>query len=139
MTAQLAVEDPATGDVIARIPLTGPDELAVKVGAAAAAFPGWARRSVADRADVLRACAARIEQHHAELSAMLTREQGKPLRQAEGEVALAAEWFTRTAQLVLAPEALADGVVLERAPHGVAAAIAPANYPIILSDRKSVV
>jgi acyl-CoA reductase-like NAD-dependent aldehyde dehydrogenase len=136
MTAQLAVEDPATGEVIARVPLTDPSGLAAKVDAAAAAFPGWARLSVAERADLLRACGARIEQHHAELSALLTREQGKPLRQAEGEVALAAEWFARTAELSLAPESLGTGVVLERLPHGVIAAIAPANFPIILSVTK---
>ncbi len=136
MTAQLAVEDPATGEVIARVPLTSPAGLAVKIDAAAAAFPSWARLSVADRADILRACGARIDQHHAELSALLTREQGKPLRQAEGEVALAAEWFARTAELSLTPEPLGTGVVLERLPHGVIAAIAPANFPIILSVTK---
>ncbi|WP_158883766.1 aldehyde dehydrogenase family protein [Amycolatopsis anabasis] len=137
---RIGVEDPATGAVFAEVPVCSPAELDRTAGAAAAAAPGWARLSLQDRRKALLACGRTLAAHRDELAGLLTREQGKPLRGALGEIGLAADWFGHTAELGLEPERLVDEpgaeITLERVPHGVVAALAPFNFPIILAVTK---
>jgi acyl-CoA reductase-like NAD-dependent aldehyde dehydrogenase len=140
VTAVMTVEDPATGEIVGTAPDCSPDDLDRAVAAAARAYPSWAGRSDEDRRRDLRACGAAILARADELARLLTQEQGKPLDQARAEVNLAGAWFDHTADLTVAAEELvATGdrrVRLERVPHGVVAAIAPSNFPIILAVTK---
>ncbi|MEU2874996.1 aldehyde dehydrogenase family protein [Streptomyces sp. NPDC007070] len=138
--APVPVEDPATGDVFAYAPACTPQELDTAVAAAALAAPGWAASDEDERRARLRACGAALAGCLDEVAGLLSREQGKPLRNAQAEVQLSADWFGHTAELTLAPEVLEDTdtscIGLERVPHGVVAAIAPSNFPLILSVCK---
>ena len=140
LVGRIPVENPATGAVFAHVPACSLPELDAAVGAAAAAYPGWSRRPEGDRRAALLACGAAMAAHADDIAELLTREQGKPLRSARAEVQLAVDWFAHTAALTVRPERLVDGegaeVTLERVPHGVVAAIAPSNYPIILAVTK---
>jgi acyl-CoA reductase-like NAD-dependent aldehyde dehydrogenase len=138
--SRTAVENPATGEPFAAAPDCSPQELADAVGAAAAAYPDWARLPVAQRRTALLSCGATLARHADEVADLLTREQGKPLRNARAEVVLAADWFRHTAELVAGPQRLVEDelaeITLHRMPHGVVAAIAPSNFPIILAVTK---
>ncbi|TCR16036.1 aldehyde dehydrogenase family protein [Streptomyces sp. BK205] len=132
----LPVRDPATGKVIGQAPECSPEQLAICVDAARAAFRPWAAWSPDKRRAALRACGDVLSGHLDEIARLLTLEQGKPLAQARAEVGLAASWFGQTADLSLPEETPAAGVSVQRVPHGVVAAVTPFNFPIILSVCK---
>ncbi|MFC5833578.1 aldehyde dehydrogenase family protein [Nonomuraea insulae] len=134
----IPVENPATAAVFGRAPLSSAADVKAAVAAASAAARMWSRSSVTDRSILLRACGEILHDHTEELAQLLTCEQGKPLREARDEVSLAADWFGHTADLSshLEPTGEQAGITLERIPHGVVAAIAPSNYPIILAVVK---
>ena len=141
--AYFAVDDPATGEVVARVSRCGAAETDAAIAAATAAQPGWAARTARERAAVLRQWANLLLEHQADLGTILAAENGKPRAEAEGEVAYAAsflEWFAEEARRV-------DGAVLPapwpgtrlvtlRQPIGVAAAITPWNFPAAMLARK---
>lgn len=133
------VLDPATEAEIGTAPDCAPAELDGAVEAAARAFRGWAADEPARRA-ALRAAAERIEAARDELAAVLTAEQGKPLKAAAAEVAGLAgslRWF---AALETGAEILRDDddalVELRRRPIGPVAAITPWNFPLALAGYK---
>ncbi|MEU7576096.1 aldehyde dehydrogenase family protein [Streptomyces sp. NPDC041068] len=134
------VENPALGEVFAQAPGCTPEQLDRLLDDAARAFPGWAATPLEDRRDRLLSCRRALLAVVDPMADLLTREQGKPLKHARAEVVLAADWFAHTARLDLAPERLVDEpgarVGLERVPHGVVAAIAPSNYPVLLAVCK---
>ncbi len=136
----IPVEDPATGEIIGTAPGCSPDDLDRAVAAASRAYPSWSSSPEDERRLYLRACGAAILAHSEELAQLLTLEQGKPLAQARAEVDLAGAWFDHTADLTVATEDLVTTggrrVSLRRVPHGVVAAIAPSNFPIILAITK---
>lgn len=138
--SRVPVEDPALGETFADAPACTPEQLGTAVDAALGAFPAWAGRTEEERRDALLGCSATIAAHADEMADLLTAEQGKPLRDARAEVELAADWFRETAALSLRPERLVDEpaarVTLDRTPIGPVAAIAPSNFPIILSVTK---
>ena len=129
------VINPATGELLDVAPQCSQEQLDQAVAAAQAAFPGWSRRPLEQRRELLRACAARIREHRAELVELLTLEQGKPTVTAEREVGGTAKWLEVTAELPLPGEELQlDGqrsARVTRKPYGVVAAIAPWNYPLM--------
>ncbi|WP_449340553.1 aldehyde dehydrogenase family protein, partial [Streptomyces canarius] len=140
-SGRIPVENPAFGEVFADAPACTPDEVDAVVGAAASAWPAWRALSEDTRRGLLRDCGAALSAHAAEIAGLLTREQGKPLNEATAEVRLACDWFRHTAALTLGPpERAADDagadVVVERVPRGVVAAVAPSNFPVILSVVK---
>ncbi|MFF1379798.1 aldehyde dehydrogenase family protein [Streptomyces sp. NPDC058308] len=134
------VENPALGEAFAQAPGCTPEQLDGVIDDAARAFPGWAATPLDARRERLLACHRALLAAVEPVAGLLTREQGKPLRHARAEVRLAADWFAHTARLELAPERLVEEpaarVGLERVPHGVVAAIAPSNYPVLLAVCK---
>ncbi|HIH04067.1 MAG TPA: aldehyde dehydrogenase, partial [Methanoregulaceae archaeon] len=85
--------NPATGEVIARVPLGDADDLRAAVEAATVAAPDWGETLARDRGKVLARAAALIRERTSPLAEQLTREQGKPLREAVDEVRGAANVF----------------------------------------------
>lgn len=136
----MGVENPAHGTVFAHAPRCTEAELDAVLADSARAFPGWAALPPDGRRRHLYACRDALRAAEDAVAELLTREQGKPLRHARQEVRLAAEWFGHTAALALSPELIVDEptarVTLERVPHGVVAAIAPSNYPVLLAVCK---
>ncbi|MGI4859867.1 MAG: aldehyde dehydrogenase family protein [Janthinobacterium lividum] len=137
---QLDVLNPATGALLTRCPRADETMLNAAVEAASAAFGSWSQEPVDERARRLHELSAQIKARADEFTQLLTREQGKPLEQAAGEIGAAAFTLDAFADMRLGPETLQDratGKVIEhRVPLGVIAAITPWNFPILLLMNK---
>ncbi|HEY3684740.1 MAG TPA: NAD-dependent succinate-semialdehyde dehydrogenase [Streptosporangiaceae bacterium] len=141
--ASFAVTDPATGAVIGQAADGGRADTEAAIAAAGRALPAWAAATAYQRAAVLAKADAIMRERRRELAALMTREQGKPLKMAFNEVGYAADflaWFAEEAKRiggVTIPSARADQRFLTmRQPVGVVAAITPWNYPISMLTRK---
>ena len=138
-----AVDDPATGAILAELPDAGPAEATAAVDAAAAALPGWAATSPRERAEVLRRTYDAMIAASDELTALIASENGKSQADARAEVAYAAEffrWYSEEAvrgdgDYGLAPSGAARTLVTSR-PVGVAALVTPWNFPAAMATRK---
>jgi succinate-semialdehyde dehydrogenase/glutarate-semialdehyde dehydrogenase len=141
--ATFAVRDPASGEVLARVPRCGAAETRRAIEAAAAAQPAWRARTAEERGRILRRFHDLVLENEADLGTLITREQGKPLGEARGEVAYAAgflEWFAEEARRVYGetiPGHRADArILVVREPIGVGAGITPWNFPAAMIARK---
>ena len=140
---RFAVDDPATGGVLADVANVGPVETERAIAAAARAFPAWSKRTGKERAAVMRRWFDLMNVHQDDLAALMTAEQGKPAAEAKGEAAYGAsfiEWFAEEAKRV-AGETLASPdatkrLFVIRQPIGVCAAITPWNFPMAMITRK---
>mgnify|MGYP003645099939 FL=1 len=134
------VINPATEEVLAKCPRASEAQLNEAVAAAKAAFPAWAKTSIAERKKALNAIADAIEANGQELARLLTQEQGKPLADATGEVFGTAAFFRYFTALDLPVKVIDDSegrkVELHRKPLGVIGAIVPWNFPMILMSFK---
>jgi succinate-semialdehyde dehydrogenase/glutarate-semialdehyde dehydrogenase len=92
--------NPATGQQIAWLPKSDRAIAREAIAAAKQARAGWAKTSVWKRAEMCVAIAASIDESRAPIARTLSQEQGKPLPQATGEVAKAADGFRLAAELV---------------------------------------
>lgn len=132
----LDVIDPATGQVFESCARADAEQLQLAVSAAKRAFPGWAATSHADRRVMLEKLADAMEARQDEFSQLLTREQGKPIPQAQGEIAgaiAALRYFSaQELPIELIKETPAEKILEQRIPLGVVAAITPWNFPVIL-------
>jgi succinate-semialdehyde dehydrogenase / glutarate-semialdehyde dehydrogenase len=142
--ATLAVEDPATGEVIAHVPDCGVDDTRRAIAAAAEALDGWRSLPAKERSTRLRAWSDLLHANAEDLARLMTAEQGKPLAESRGEVVYGAgfiEWFAeearRTYGEVIPSPNPAWRLVTIRQPVGVAAAITPWNFPIAMITRKA--
>jgi succinate-semialdehyde dehydrogenase / glutarate-semialdehyde dehydrogenase len=138
-----SVIDPASGEVIASVPMMGAAETRRAIVAAEAAQKSWRRATARDRAAVLHRISALMLQHKDDLALIMTREQGKPLTESAGEIVYAAsfiEWFAEEARRVYGetvPAAQSDRRILViKEPVGVCAAITPWNFPTAMLARK---
>ena len=139
----LEVNDPATGEVIGTVPMSGRAETRRAIEAAAAAFPGWSAKLASERAEALRKLAALIEQNKEELAMLLTIEQGKSLTESRGEVGMSAAyvlWFAEEARRIYGdtiPSPWQGRRILTiKQPVGVVGAITPWNFPSSMIARK---
>lgn len=137
------VENPATGDVIARVPQLGAAEAERAVQAASAAFRLWSKRTAKERAVILRKWFDLIIANKEDIAVLMTSEQGKPLAEARGEVEYAAsfvEFYAEEARRIYGetiPSHRTDARILVlRQPIGVIAAITPWNFPAAMITRK---
>jgi succinate-semialdehyde dehydrogenase / glutarate-semialdehyde dehydrogenase len=137
------VFDKATGLEIARVPDMGADDARAAIEAANRAFPAWSKLLAKERAAILRRWYELIVEHADELALLLTREQGKPLPEARGEIIYGAnfvELFAEEAKRVygeIIPTHKADArVIVMKQPIGVVAAITPWNFPSAMITRK---
>jgi len=137
--SRFGVINPATGDVFAEAPDASRAQLDDAMASARAALRPW-QRDVEQRRKALRSCAEAIKAKASELAPILVREQGKPIKDAMGEVFGAAVWFEVTAGLEIPVEVVSDTpenrIEVRRRPLGVVAAITPWNYPLLLAVWK---
>jgi len=138
------VFNPATGKVIAQVASGTSSDVDLAVKAASAAQTSWAKTPQPERANYLFAFAEQIEKHQEMLAMLLTTEQGKPLTEAEGEVATAVKMLRYYASFgwkrtghVLASGYENHQSITREVPLGVIAAIIPWNYPLALFTRKA--
>jgi aspartate-semialdehyde dehydrogenase len=142
--ASFAVTDPATGDTIGHVAALGAAQARAATDAAEAAFPAWSGRLPQERSAVLRRWHALILEARDDLARLMTREQGKPLGEARGEIDYAASFVEFYAEEARRPNI--EGVTshlpnaeveLWREPAGVAALITPWNFPAAMITRKA--
>lgn len=134
-----SVYNPSTGEVIARVPLSGAEDVAAVVGAAAAALPAWSNTTVVQRARVMFRYRELLERHFEELAALITREHGKTLGEARAELRRGIEVveFACGAPSLIMGQSLPNiapqvDSELMRQPVGVCAGITPYNFPAMI-------
>jgi succinate-semialdehyde dehydrogenase/glutarate-semialdehyde dehydrogenase len=140
----IAVDNPATGEVIGTVPKLGADETRQAIEAANRAFPEWRKKTAKERAAVLRRWHELMIASQEDLARLMTLEQGKPLVESRGEVVYAAaflEWFGEEAKRVYGdtiPGHQPDKrIVVIKQPIGVVACITPWNFPLAMITRKA--
>ncbi len=133
------VINPATGEAFATAPEATAADLDDAMAGAQRAFRTWKLDDDARR-EALRQAAAAINEATPQIAALLTQEQGKPLNEAAFEVMGVGMWLQYYADLQVEREILQDDdtafVEVVRRPIGVVAAIAPWNFPLLLSSWK---
>lgn len=141
--ATFDVYDPATVEKIATIPEMGKEDVDRAVQAAHEAFKSFKKTTARQRARWLRKWFDLCMEHADDLALILCLENGKPLAEAKGEVAYAAsflEWFAGEAERIhgeVIPVAnLNQRILTFKQPLGVAACLAPWNFPIAMITRK---
>ena len=138
-----AVDNPATGEVIANVASAGAKETEAAVAAAATALPEWKDKTAKQRSNLLRRWFELVMENQEDLAQILTAEQGKVLAEARGEIAYGAayiEWFAEEAKRIdgdTIPEPAKDRRLLViKQPVGVVACITPWNFPNAMLARK---
>ena len=133
------ITDPATQEVIAKVPQTTNDEINQAVAAAQTAFETWRKTPITTRARIFLAYQALIREHMDELAEILTAEQGKTIADARGDVFRGLEVVEHAAgianlQIGDFVENVASGVDTYSIwqPLGVCAGITPFNFPAMI-------
>jgi betaine-aldehyde dehydrogenase len=137
----LVVVNPATEEPIAELEQAGVEEADEAVARAKAAFPAWRRVAPADRGRLLRGLATLVEEHAEELARIESRNVGKPIAGARGEVGMVAQVFHYYAGAVdksfgeTIPVAGGEAFTF-REPLGVVGLIVPWNFPLNIASWK---
>ncbi len=141
--ATLDVNNPATGLSIGNVPKSGKAETRRAIEAADAAFESFSKTTANERAKILRTMHDIMLDNQDALAELLTLEQGKPLAESKGEIAIGAAylmWFAEEGRRVygdLVPSPWADRrIMVRKEPVGVVAAITPWNFPSSMLARK---
>ncbi|WP_309475519.1 NAD-dependent succinate-semialdehyde dehydrogenase [Pseudomonas putida] len=140
----IEVRNPATGELVARVPNGGERETQRAVAAAERAMKSWRKTLPKERSKVLRKLFDLMLENIDDLAIIMTAEQGKPLVESRGEILYAAgfiEWFAEEAKRIygdIIPHNVEGRQILvQKAPIGVFAAITPWNFPSAMITRKA--
>jgi succinate-semialdehyde dehydrogenase/glutarate-semialdehyde dehydrogenase len=138
------VRDPSRRTVIGSVPDLGAAEARHAIVAAERAFPAWSAKTAKERSQVLERWFELISECAADLAAIITTEQGKPLVESRAEIAYAAsfvKWFAEEAKRIygdVIPSPQPDRrIVVIKQPIGVVACITPWNFPAAMVTRKA--
>jgi acyl-CoA reductase-like NAD-dependent aldehyde dehydrogenase len=137
----IQVVEPATGEVMARVPQAGEREVDAAVAHARTAFRGWRSLDPEERAGAMHRLADVLEEQQEELATLEARNAGKPISDARAEMAMVVDCFRYYAG---APQRLlgetipvAGGVDMTfREPLGVVGLIVPWNFPLVIASWK---
>jgi len=139
----LAVINPATAEPFAEVAIADRARLAAALEDAHAAFRQWRRLTGKARGAYLHAVADRVDARRDEIARVITLENGKPLAQSLGEVAMTVDhlrWFAeearRTYGRVVPNQVDGKRHLVIKSPMGVVGAISPWNFPLVLAARK---
>jgi succinate-semialdehyde dehydrogenase/glutarate-semialdehyde dehydrogenase len=135
--------DPHDGKVLGSVPHCGGEETRLAIAAADRALSSWRTLSAQERSDLITNWADLCLEHQQDLVLLLTLEQGKPLAEAQGEIAYGTSflhWFAGEARRVYGDTIPANTrhrrIVTLKQPIGVVAAITPWNFPNAMITRK---
>ncbi|MFN3512866.1 MAG: NAD-dependent succinate-semialdehyde dehydrogenase [Phenylobacterium sp.] len=138
----ITVDNPADGSILGRVPKLSVQEVDEAIAAAAGIFPAWAKAGGRSRGEALRRWAELVTRHEEGLAALISLENGKPWKEALGEVRYANSfiaWFAGLAEHV--DGRTIDGgtglILAFREPVGPVAAITPWNFPAAMITRKA--
>jgi len=139
----IQVKNPASGEVIGSVAKGGALETGKAIESAKAAFPEWAKLVAKKRYQYLMKAAAILRSRDDHIASVITKEMGKPLSEAKGEVAMAIdyiEWYAEEGKRIYGDTIPASSeskrLMVIRQPVGVVGAITPWNFPISMITRK---
>jgi succinate-semialdehyde dehydrogenase / glutarate-semialdehyde dehydrogenase len=141
MTVFLRAIDPSTGQLAHEVPEDSPESVERKLAAAAEAYRSWRTTTFAERAERMRAVARIVREETETLAPIMTRETGKTIREARGELAkcaLCADHYAEHAERYLAAEELSSDATrswVQYLPLGALVGILPWNSPWWLAFR----
>ena len=136
------VLNPATGQLLTKVPAATADDIETAYQAAAAAFPSWSRAHPLERGKALRDLADLIEEHGDELAALDVMDNGSPIKEMRKDVDIAAAQLRYFAGLVsqVRGETIPTGDgrlnYTLRQPYGVVGRIVPFNHPLMFAAGK---
>jgi succinate-semialdehyde dehydrogenase/glutarate-semialdehyde dehydrogenase len=140
----IEVVNPADEDVFAEVPRATENEVNQALKAARTAFPAWAGLSAFQRAEYLWRAADNLNERKENIGRLMTREQGKPLKAAIGEIEKGVEMLRYYAEegkraygQIVANEDSMDQSLIIKQPAGVVAALSAWNYPVELTGWKA--
>lgn len=138
------VMNPANSQQIGSVPLGGKADAKLAVDAAYSAFKKWAAKTAEERSHLLRRWHDAILDNKTEIAETLVLEQGKPMREALGEIASAASyiaWYAEEAKRIYGETVPSSApnkrILVLKQPVGVAALITPWNFPASMIVRKA--
>lgn len=141
--SELEVVDPASAEPFARVSTVGAKEIKEALSNAESVLATWRSCTVKDRAAVLHKIADEVIRRKSEFAEIITRENGKPLAQSEGEVLMSEDhlrWFAEEAKhsygRLIPNHTPGKRHMVVKTPIGVVGAIAPWNFPLVLAVRK---
>lgn len=138
----LEVKNPLDNSVITAVPVLSDEVVLQALTDAEIAQKSWKNVAPNERSRLLRNWFNLLMQHQDELAAIMTVEQGKPLKEAKGEIAYAAsyvEWFSEEAKRGygdIIPTVPSSEILVFKEAIGVCAAITPWNFPAAMITRK---
>ncbi len=139
----ISVDDPFTLETVGTIPDLSKAQVAAAIEAASDAFPAWARRPVKDRCAILRRWCELILRHREDLARLITRENGKTLKEARAEVDYGngfmefyADYAAHDLGELIPSPVPGRRLLVEKEPLGVCVAITPWNFPLAMLTRK---
>jgi succinate-semialdehyde dehydrogenase/glutarate-semialdehyde dehydrogenase len=142
--ARFAVNNPATGEIIAEVADLVEDEVRDAIEAAHHAFPLWRSKTAKERAAVMRRWYELMMAAQEDLAQLMTAEQGKPLTESRGEIAYSGsfiEWFAEEGKRIygdtIPPHGADKRIIVLKQPIGVCVAITPWNFPSAMLTRKA--
>ncbi|MEH6938093.1 NAD-dependent succinate-semialdehyde dehydrogenase [Bacillus sp. JJ664] len=137
------VTNPATGKIVGAIPTGGTYEAKQAVDAAHKAFKAWSKKTAEERYHLLMKWYRLIDENKEEIARLMTIEQGKPLKEALGEVLYAngfISWYAEEGKRIYGETIPASHpnkrILIRKEPIGVVAAITPWNFPAAMITRK---
>src|SRR3954452_5363586 len=139
----LDVEDPSTGETLTSVADGTPEDAKAALDACCAVQDEWSRHPPRERAEILRRSFQAMMDNVEDLALVMTLEMGKPLAEARGEVAYAADylrWFSEEAvridgQFQVTPDGKGRMLTMKQ-PIGPCYAITPWNFPAAMGTRK---
>lgn len=142
--AKIAVTNPADGEIVGHVPSLTAKQIEGAINASEKAFKSWRALPAAKRSALLRKWFDLTIEHADDLAMIMTCEQGKPLKEARGEILYAAsfvEWFAEEAKrtygdTIPSPQ-VNQRITVIKQPIGVTAAITPWNFPAAMITRKA--
>ncbi|MGJ7922062.1 NAD-dependent succinate-semialdehyde dehydrogenase [Neobacillus sp. LXY-4] len=140
----ISVVNPATGEVIASVRNGGASEAKQAVDAAYEALSNWSKMTAAERSEHLMQWYKLIDEEKEVIGEIMTREQGKPLKEAIGEVVYSnsfVSWYAEEGKRIYGETIPASHehkrIIVLKQPVGVVAAITPWNFPAAMITRKA--
>lgn len=139
----MEIVNPATEQVFARVSTIDAAQMQSALDAAGAAFAGWRNRTAKERGALLHAVADALKARREEIARTITLENGKPIAQSRGEVDMSEDhlrWFAEEARhhygRIIPHQTQGKRNLVVKTPIGPVGAIAPWNFPLVLSVRK---
>ena len=141
--AVIDIVNPATGEEFATVPKGGREEATLAVDAADDAFKEWSALSAYERSDLIRKWYDLVDEQMEDLAKTMTEEQGKPLKEARGEMNYAngfISWYAEEGKRIYGETIPATQqnkrLFVHKQPVGVTAVITPWNFPAAMITRK---